>query len=190
MVNRIEEAFPAIEEAIGLHRAAGDREGVGRCTRILSRLTGTPATASGAWAKALEAIAILEPLGRRPSSPAPTAGSRSSRCWPRTPGQALVWGERALELATRLGDERTRAHALVNLGRRAQLDRPARPRAAARGARGRACRGRREEAARALGNLGYVLHDLGAARGGRRYTEQALAYAREHEMHSLGATSS
>ena len=28
----------------------------------------------------------------------------------------IAWGERALELATRLGDDRTRAHALVNIG--------------------------------------------------------------------------
>ena len=68
--------------------------------------------------------------------------------------QALDWGERALELATRLGDERTRAHALVNIGTaKVQLDH--RETATLLEAHAVAdAAGDRHEATRALVNLG------------------------------------
>ena len=69
--------------------------------------------------------------------------------------QALRWGQRALELATTLGDERTRAHALVNIGARAvQMDPDdVRPLLEAHAVADAV--GEREDATRALGNLGY-----------------------------------
>ena len=44
--------------------------------------------------------------------------------------------------------------------------------------------GEREDATRALGNLGYVLMSWGDPRAARRYAERALAYAERHEVHA------
>ena len=74
----------------------------------------------------------------------------------------LAWGARALELATELGDERTRAHALVNIGTaRLNMDGTIDPLLEAHAVAEAA--GDRHEAARALDNLGYSLFVLGAA---------------------------
>jgi hypothetical protein len=89
--------------------------------------------------------------------------------------QALTWGDRALDLAIRLGDEGTRAHALVNLGcASVQLD----PRETARlleAHRVADGAGEREDATRALGNLGYVLMSWAKPEPALRYARQALA---------------
>ena len=78
--------------------------------------TGSPATATRRGRRRSRRSRSSSRSASRSSSPAPTAASRSSRCSPRTPTRRSRWGERALELATRLGDERTRAHAIVNIG--------------------------------------------------------------------------
>ena len=107
-----------------------------------------------ARATALEAIEILEPLGESVELARAYSGLGQLRCSPSTTSQALEWGERALELATRLGDERTQAHALVNLASvRVHLD----PRAGAALLEAHEFAhgvGDKHEAARALGNLG------------------------------------
>ena len=53
---------------------------------------------------------------RRRSSPWRTATCRSCSCSPTTTSGPIDWGGRALELARRLGDLETEAHALVNVG--------------------------------------------------------------------------
>ena len=73
--------------------------------------------------KAREAVEILEPLGE--SSELARAYSAVSQLAMLSEDgeQSPLWGERAIELATKLGDEATLAHALVNIGTsRNQLD--------------------------------------------------------------------
>ena len=102
--------------------------------------------------------------------------------------QALEWGERALELAIRLGDESTRAHALVNIGSAKVAARSPGDRDAARGARDRR---RRRRPARGDARARQPRLRADAAGCGRsaalRYAEQALAYAEEHEVHTLAS---
>jgi DNA-binding CsgD family transcriptional regulator len=101
--------------------------------------------------------------------------------------QSLAWGNRALALATKLGDESVRAHALVNLGTiRAQLD--GRDIAGLLEAHAVAhAAGDREEATRALGNLAYTLMCWVEPGPALRYGEEALAYAQEHEVHNFAS---
>ena len=128
----------AIERAIAIYAELGDEGGrrplhAGRCRGS----TGSPATATLRAAKALEAIAILEPLGASVELARAYSGVSQLAMLAEDAEQALAWGERALRLALRLGDESTRAHALVNLGSaRIQLDHR-RDRRAPRGARRR-----------------------------------------------------
>ena len=133
-VYRLEDAFDAIERSIAEWTALGEGAAVGRCTQTLSGFYWHAGDGDAARAKALEAIEILEPLGESVELARAYSGLAQLKNLAEYNDQALVWGERALELATKLGDERTRAHVLVNLasvhaGRRspAGLRRSSRP---------------------------------------------------------------
>jgi DNA-binding CsgD family transcriptional regulator len=101
--------------------------------------------------------------------------------------EALAWGERALELATRLGDDSTRAHALVNIGSaRIQLDQGAtQPLLDAHAAA--AAAGDPYEASRAFCNLAFSLMRWVRPAEASSYARQALVYAREHEVHATAS---
>jgi hypothetical protein len=101
--------------------------------------------------------------------------------------RALLWGERAIELATRLDDESTRAHALVNIGG-ARIIMDCRETAPLLEAHAVAdAVGDRHEATRALLLLGYSLMSWVQPEPAFRYAQQALAYAQEHEVHNLAS---
>ena len=114
-VYRLDDAFAAIKRAIAEWTALEEGAAVGRCTQILSRLYWHAGDGDAARAKALEAIEILEPLGETVELARAYSGLAQLKNLAEYNDQALVWGERALELATKLGDERTRAHVLVNI---------------------------------------------------------------------------
>ena len=100
---------------------------------------------------------------------------------------ALAWAEKALELATRIGDARTRTHALVNLGgTRIDLD-PADTASLLEAYAFADAAGERHEATRALGNLGYALMCWAQPEPALHFAERALAYAQEHEVHNLAS---
>jgi DNA-binding CsgD family transcriptional regulator/tetratricopeptide (TPR) repeat protein len=186
-VGRLEEAFSAIARAIEIHRELGDDSAVGRCTRVLSRFHWYAGDGVPARAKAVEAIEILEPLGESAELARAYSGLSQLAMLADDLQAAIAWGERALELATRLGDERTRVHALVNIGSaRIDVDRGETATLLEAHAIADAA-GDRHEATRALGNLGYSLLSWVEPDAARRYAEQALAYAVEHEVHTLAA---
>src|SRR5262249_23103198 len=114
VAGRLEDSFPAIERAIEIYSNLGDRAAVGRCTRALSRYHWFAGEGGHARAMALKAVAILEPLGESAELARAYSGLSQLGMLAEDPEQAFWWGEQALELATRLGDERTRAHALIN----------------------------------------------------------------------------
>lgn len=184
LVGRLDDAFDATVDAIEIHRKLGDQAAVGRCTRVLSRLHWFVGDGAPARAKALEAITILEPLGESIELARACSGVAQLAMLADDGDEALSWGERALHLATQLGDENTRAHALVNIAcAKVQLD----PGAA--GALLEAhvladAAGEREDATRALGNLGYVLMSWAMPEPALRYVRDALAYADTHEVHT------
>ena len=149
--------------------------------------TGTPATAASRGPRRSRRLRSSSRSASRSSSLAHTAGCRSSRCSPRRRRRRSTWGERALELATRLGDDPTRAHALVNLGT-AQLERDPRDTAMLLEAHAIAhAAGDRHEATRALANLGFSFMCWCEPEPAERYARQALAYAHEHEVHTLAS---
>jgi DNA-binding CsgD family transcriptional regulator len=98
---------------------------------------------------------------------------------------AFAWGERALGLATRLGDESTRAHALVNIGSaKVQLDPgDSAPLLEAHAVADAA--GDRQVAARALNDLAYCLMSWVQPDAALRCARQAVAYAEQHEEHTF-----
>lgn len=183
-VGRITEGMPAIERAIALYRGVGDAAAVGRCTRIQSRICWFGGEGELAREKGLEAVGILEPLGETIELARAYSAVSQLAMLAEDSRPALEWGDRALDLATRLGDDSTRAHALVNIGSaRVQLAHDdiellleAHEVADAAG--------NREEAVRALNNLGYSLMCWADPVPAVEYSTRALAYAEEHEAHT------
>jgi ATP/maltotriose-dependent transcriptional regulator MalT len=184
-VGRLDDAFPALEQAIALFREAGDEAAVGRCLRILSRFQWYAGEGEAARTRGLEAVAVLEPLGESNELARAYSGVSQLAMLSDDDEQALEWGGKALRLAERLGDERTRAHALVNVGGvEVQLD----PDATSSLLEAHAVADRvgdRHEATRALVNLGFSLLCWARPGPADRYTRKALAYAREHEVDTL-----
>jgi DNA-binding CsgD family transcriptional regulator/tetratricopeptide (TPR) repeat protein len=186
-VARLADAFPAIERAIAVFAELGDDEAVGRCTRVLSRFHWYAGDGDSARRKAVEAIVILEPLGESIELARAYSGLSQLAMLAADFEQALEWGEQALELAIRLGDETTRTHALINIGS-ARIDLDHRETATLVEAHRIAdALGDRHEATRALGNLGYATMSWVRPAEALRYSEQALSYAREHEVHTLAS---
>jgi predicted ATPase/DNA-binding CsgD family transcriptional regulator len=186
-VYRLEDAFQAIEHSIAEWTALGDGAAVGRCTQILSRFYWHAGDGDAARAKALEAIEILEPLGESVELARAYSGLSQLKNLAEYNDQALVWGERALELASKLGDERTRAHVLVNIAS-VRLDVDHRQVAPLLEAHAFADEvGEKHEATRALGNLGYALMSWAQPEPAVRYARQALAYAEQNEVYNLAS---
>ncbi len=185
IAGQLDHAFPAIEHARRIYGQLGDQEAVGRCARILSRLYWYGGEGDAARRAAREAIEILEPLGESVELARAQSALSQLAMLEEDTQLALEWGERALELATRLGDESTRAHALVNIGTaRAQLDyldiaTLLEAHAIADGA------GDRHEATRALVNLTYTMTLWVRVGEALSYAEQALAYAQKYEMQTF-----
>lgn len=164
LVGRLTDAFNAIKRAIAVYRELGDGTGVGRCERILSRLHWIAGDGANARKAAFEAVAILEPLG--PSRELARAYSTVSQLemLAEDIDATLLWGTRALDLATELADEQTRAHALVNIGT-ARLNSEGTTETLLEAHAVAEASGDRHEAARALDNLGYSLFGWVQAEG-------------------------
>ena len=184
LVGRLDDAFEATEAAIAIHRRLGDQAAVGRCMRVLSRLHWFVGDGTPARERALEAITILEPLGESIELARACSGVAQLAMLAEDFDQALSWGERGLDLATRLGDDNTRAHALVNIAcTRVQMDPDASGALLEAHALADAA-GEREDATRALGNLGYVLMSWALPEPAARYARRAVAYAETYEVHT------
>ena len=185
IAGELDHAFPAIENARRIYARLGDQEAVGRCVRILSRFHWFAGDGDAARSAAREAIVILEPPGESVELARAQSALSQLAMLAEDADQAIAWGERALELATRLGDESTRAHALVNIGTaRNQLD--YQDVATLLEAHEIAdAAGDWHEATRALANLSYTLMLWVRAEEALAYAEQGLAYAQRYEMQTF-----
>jgi DNA-binding CsgD family transcriptional regulator/tetratricopeptide (TPR) repeat protein len=185
LVDRLPEAFGAIDRSIALREAHGDRQGLGRCLRLRARFHWYAGDGEAAWRQAHAAVATLEPLGesvelaRAYSSVAQLAMLASNL------EDAQAWGGRAVELATRLGDVDTGVHASVTLGLVRCLVDPD-DTATLLDAFVEADRiGERHEAVRALLGLADRLFCWVRPDVAWDYNQRASAYAREHQVDTL-----
>jgi DNA-binding SARP family transcriptional activator len=186
-VGRLEEAFHLLERAMERYEELANESALGRCRRTLSRLHWYAGEGTPARERAREAIDTLEPLGEtielaRAYSVASQLAMLDDDATP-----ALHWGRRALDLAARLGDERTRAHALVDVGSvKVQLDPDAAPVLLEAHAIAHAA-GDPHEATRALNNLASRSLSWARPDAALRYAEMTVAYADEHQVHTIGS---
>jgi DNA-binding CsgD family transcriptional regulator/tetratricopeptide (TPR) repeat protein len=131
LTDQYEEGIAALEHALKIHRAEGDRLREGDVLARLSDFLWCPGRTQESERTAREAVSLLEPLPRRGElahaySVLAFSCDRASRG-----AEAAEWASRALELAERVGDEPTAVNALMVLqtdealerARRAGLDR-------------------------------------------------------------------
>ena len=184
VMGKLDEAFEAIKGAISIHGQLADEAAIGRCTRELSRFHWFAGEGAPARAKAIEAITILEPLGESIELARACSGVAQLAMLADDGEEALRWGGRALDVATRLGDDATRAHAVVNMAcAKVQMD-PGETGALLEAHKLANAAGEREDATRALGNLGYVLLSWARPEPALRYLTWALDYAQTYEVHT------
>jgi predicted ATPase/DNA-binding CsgD family transcriptional regulator len=187
VVGRLDEAFSAVERSIAIYRTLGDEEALGRCTRVQSRLHWFDGDGALARARANEAVAILEPLGESVELARAYSGLSQLAMLAEDSRQAIDWGEKALELALRLGDDATHRHALVNIGTAGLQLHPGAAAALLDAFAIADAAGDREEAVRALANLAMSLFWWARPEESLAHAERALAYARDHEVHHLAS---
>ena len=171
-----------IERATELFRELGDVQGVGRCIRKRSRLHWFQGEAPEAREAAREAVAVLEPAGETSDLAFAYSNLSQLSMLSQDYEQAIRWGEPALEIATRIGDDYVRAHAMINLGSADILRGPEITARLYEAVELADSLDEPHESVRGLTNLGYTLftwHDPAEARAVSRH---GYEYAIQHEM--------
>jgi DNA-binding CsgD family transcriptional regulator len=110
------EGMQARQAALIEREQLGDQISVGENHRWISRLAWWSGRPAEAWAEAARAVDVLEAVP--PSRALAMAYSSKSQLHmlANDVAEAVAWGERARELANRLGDVDTSIHATVNMG--------------------------------------------------------------------------
>ena len=184
-VDRLPDAFAAIERAIAINREIGEEMALGRCTRFLSRCHWFAGDGEATMREARAAVGILEPLGESVElARAYSALSQEAMLAGRI-DETLKWGNRAVDLADRLGDEAVKAHALVNIGSILFQSDPTETATLLEAHRLADAIGDRHEAVRALLNMGYSAMTWIQPAIAWRYTSMAIDYAEEHQVDAL-----
>jgi DNA-binding CsgD family transcriptional regulator len=111
-----EEAIVARRQAMELFQLVGDEERVGSSQRWLSRLSWFLGRNDDAERYAARAIETLQPLGDGHELAMAYSNNAQLRALSHDVPGAVEWGERALELARRIGDREVEIHALNNVG--------------------------------------------------------------------------
>jgi DNA-binding SARP family transcriptional activator/tetratricopeptide (TPR) repeat protein len=182
-----ERAFMAIDEARRQRIALGDREDLGRCLRRLSRLYWVTGDGDMAMARAIESVEMLEPLGESVELARSYSSMSQLAMLREDTAETEEWGHRALELATKLGAEWVRVHALINLAVVGlELD-PDGGGPLVEAFRVAHAAGEHHEAGRALLSLGYSNMLWGRTTAAAEALEQAVTYGQDYEQETLGA---
>jgi DNA-binding CsgD family transcriptional regulator/tetratricopeptide (TPR) repeat protein len=116
LTEQLEESLEMRRQALECRRELGDRRGEGDSLRWLARLSWCVGRGAEAEAAALQAVALLErlPPGRELAMAYATVAQL--RMINEDNDEAIAWGTRAIDLAERLGDAETLAHALTSVG--------------------------------------------------------------------------
>jgi DNA-binding CsgD family transcriptional regulator len=184
LTSEIEGAIAAQADALEIWRSSGNARRAGDTLRSLSQLCWVRGRGSEAHRYAAEAVTTLEPLGPNDelalaySNMAQLAVSASEQA------RAIEWGERAIELACRLGNDEVLAHALSNVG-------AARTRQTAdagwleleRSLELSLRCGFQEQVARAYTNLAILAIGKREYRLASPHLEAGLAFCTQHELH-------
>ena len=185
LIEQISEAIEARESSLALWRKLGDVARTGDALRWLSRLSWLGGATTTAMEYAVEAIAALEslPPGRELAM---AYGNRAQLHMLVGEWEAsLLWGHKALALASTCDDIETRVHALSTIGTAKvdgndfsglrELEESLSMALAA---------GLDEHAARAFSNLSYSAVFAGDREAAQAYIDRGIAYCEERDLDS------
>jgi len=116
LIDQFDEAILAQREALECHQQLGDRLGEGDALRRLSRLLAYANRHDESVELAMAAVELLEQLPAGPELAMAYSQVAHDRFVYHDLDEAVRWGTRALELATRLDDTQGAASALENIG--------------------------------------------------------------------------
>ncbi len=116
LTDQLDEALSTRREAMELAELAGDGLAVGTAQRWLSRLSWFLSRNEEGERYAQLAIATLEPLGDGPELAMAYSNLAQLGMLAGDTDVAVNWGNRAIELARRIGDREAEIHALNNVG--------------------------------------------------------------------------
>jgi hypothetical protein len=187
LVGQLPAAFEAIGRSIALRDALGDVAGVGRCLRMRSRYHWYAGDGETARQHAQAAVETLTPLGDSVELARAYGTVGQLAMLASDVDGALTWCGRAIELATRLGDDETRVHALVTQGMARCFADPDDTTSLLTAHEEADRVGEHHEAVRAL--LDLADHEFLWVRPQAAWTanQRAAQYARDHEVDTLHA---
>lgn len=116
LIDQYDDGIAALEQALEYRRTLGDRLKEGDALRRLSEFLWCPGRTAESNRTARDAVTLLEdlPPGRELAM---AYANLASTCGAAMRSEeAIAWGERALELAERLGDAEIAAYALATVG--------------------------------------------------------------------------
>jgi DNA-binding CsgD family transcriptional regulator/tetratricopeptide (TPR) repeat protein len=116
VTNQIDAAIEARTRALEEHRRRADAMRQGDAHRWLSRLAWFAGDKKAAEREARIAIELLEPLTPGPELAMAYSNIAQLKMLEYAYAEAVDWGERAIDLAERLGSDEILAHALNNVG--------------------------------------------------------------------------
>jgi DNA-binding CsgD family transcriptional regulator/tetratricopeptide (TPR) repeat protein len=187
LVDRLDEAFTAIARAIALCEEQGETMGAGRCTRMLSRFHWYAGDGEAAWREGRSAVEILRPLGDSAELARAYSGLAQLAMLSGRLEEAREWGEPAMGMAERVGDEATRIHARITLGVIRTLVDPDDIAELLAGHEMADAAGDRHEAVRALLGLAGGFLEWVRPQEALCHAQRASAYAERHQVDTLHA---
>jgi DNA-binding CsgD family transcriptional regulator len=178
-----EEAIAALDEALAIHRNAGELLKAGNALRLRARLKTPMGRMAEARLDALEATRILEQLAPGIELARAYAALSHVAMLGDDAGETIAWGRKAIALADRLGDTEALVSALNSVGTieltRGELggkDKLTRSLEVARSA------GLVTDAGRAYINLSATLSRLGRHLDMARYVDEGIEYCQERGL--------
>jgi DNA-binding CsgD family transcriptional regulator/tetratricopeptide (TPR) repeat protein len=116
LTNQVKEAIIYSTKALKIWKAKNNNEKIGNCMRFLSRLWWLDGNRKNAEKFGGQSIEVLSDQPPSPAKAMAYSNMSQIKMLFDQSAEALVWGEIAISVATKLGDAATLSHALNNVG--------------------------------------------------------------------------
>lgn len=188
LLNRPAQAAELQAQAVDFARQACDAAQEGVALRWLSRIVWSAGRGQDAVRAGQDAVDVLEQLTPGPELARAYSNLAQLHMLSHDADNALIWGERALELAERLGVVETAVHALTNVGTmEMEIGREESGTAKLSEALRRAtAAGLDEDVGRAYVNLAFVNLWMRRYAVAEPYLAEGVAYCDEHDIPAYG----